>query len=49
MKQYSLLLVTIMAAVTCCSAFAQEKAALQITLRSSSFFRAALGKLSSFI
>jgi hypothetical protein len=29
MKQNSLLLVTIIAAVTCCSAFAQEKAALQ--------------------
>jgi hypothetical protein len=29
MKQNSLLLVTIIAAVTCCSAFAQEKATLQ--------------------
>ena len=29
MKQYSLLLVNIIAAITCCSASAQEKAALQ--------------------
>jgi hypothetical protein len=45
MKQYSLLLVTIMTAVSCCSAFAQEKAALQTNATVVGLLQGSAGKI----